>query len=245
MSIDHALVCHKGGYTITHHNALRDLNATLLREVCSDTSTEPPLQPLSGEGMELLTANCDQEARLDIKVIGYWCVGQEAFCDVRVFHPNASSYSSRSLKSIYPQHKQEKKRCYGQWVGDVERAAFTLLVFSSTGGMAIECTTFYKCLGSMIAKKRKLRYQYVITWLRCKITSTETINHGCQRVKGWHVCTLLIEFFCYTCKLPIILQASHTGACRKSYCNPTETYNRNSILIKYRIIFICQPVTSR
>ena len=34
---------------------------TLLREVCPDTSTEPPLQPLSREVMELLTANRDQE----------------------------------------------------------------------------------------------------------------------------------------------------------------------------------------
>ena len=63
---------------ITWHNALRDLTATLLSEVCPDTSTEPPLQPLSGEGLELLTANCDQEARLDIKALRFWCAGQEA-----------------------------------------------------------------------------------------------------------------------------------------------------------------------
>ena len=59
--------------------------------------------------------------------------------------------------------------CYGQRVRDVERAAFTPLVFSSTGGMAAECKTSYKRLGSMIAEKRKLRYQHVVTWLSCKI----------------------------------------------------------------------------
>ena len=133
MSVDHAHVCHKGGYTITQHNALRDFTATLLSEVCPDTSTEPPLQPLSEEGMELLTANCDEEARLDIKVLGFWCAGQEAFFNIRAFHQNASFYSSRTLKSIYRQHKQEKKRCYGQRVRDVERAAFTPLVFCSLG----------------------------------------------------------------------------------------------------------------
>ena len=137
MSVDHALVCHKGGYTIIRHNALRDLTETLLREVCPNTSTEPSLQPLSGEGLELSTANRDQEARLDIRASGFWRVGQEAFFDVRVFHPNASSYRSKTLKSIYRQHEQEKKRCYGQRVRDVERAAFTPLVFSSTGGMAM------------------------------------------------------------------------------------------------------------
>ena len=42
-SVEHALVCHKGGHTITHHNALCELTVTPLREVCPDTSTEPPL----------------------------------------------------------------------------------------------------------------------------------------------------------------------------------------------------------
>ena len=108
----------KGGYTITRHNA------TLLREVCPDTSTEPPLQPLSGEGMELLTAKNDQEARLDIKALGFWHMEQEEFFNVRIFHPNASSYSSKTLKNIYREHEQEKNRCYGKRVHDIERAAF-------------------------------------------------------------------------------------------------------------------------
>ena len=55
--------------------------------MCPDISTEAPLQPLSGEGMELLTANCDQEARLDIKALGFWHVRQESFFDL-----NALSY---------------------------------------------------------------------------------------------------------------------------------------------------------
>ena len=80
-------------------------------------------------------------------------------------------------------HEQEKKRCYGQRVRDVERAAFTPLIFSSTGGMASECTTFFKRLSSMLAEKRKMRHQHVITWLRCK-TSFTLLRPSIMTIKG-------------------------------------------------------------
>ena len=78
MSVNHALVCHNGGH-IFRHNAARDLMETLLREVCPSTMAKTPLQPLSGEGLELLTANHDQEARLDIKALGFWRVDKRHF----------------------------------------------------------------------------------------------------------------------------------------------------------------------
>ena len=40
------------------------------------------------------------DAHLDIKTIGFWCRGQDAYFDVRVFYPNASSYHSLSLISV-------------------------------------------------------------------------------------------------------------------------------------------------
>ena len=79
MSVNHALVCHKGGYTIFRHNAAHDLMETLLREVCPSTLAKPPLQPLSGEGLELLTVNRNQETRLDIKALGFWRVDKRHF----------------------------------------------------------------------------------------------------------------------------------------------------------------------
>ena len=35
-SVDHALVCMLGGYTIMRHNEVRNMEAELLREVCRD-----------------------------------------------------------------------------------------------------------------------------------------------------------------------------------------------------------------
>ena len=46
-SIDHTLICKKGGYVSMRHNNLRDLNAELQREVCRDVVVEPPLLPIN------------------------------------------------------------------------------------------------------------------------------------------------------------------------------------------------------
>ena len=48
-SVDHALSCVNGGYSVMRHNELRDFTASVLQEVCKDVVLEPPLQPISGE----------------------------------------------------------------------------------------------------------------------------------------------------------------------------------------------------
>ena len=65
----HALTCSKGGFTITRHE-IRDLMASLMREVCTDVEVEPRLQPLSGEVFLRSSANRDPEAQLDVKARG-------------------------------------------------------------------------------------------------------------------------------------------------------------------------------
>lgn len=136
MTADHALVCHKGGYPSIQHNEIHNFAATLLSEVCSNTATEPTMQPLSGEDFHHQSANCEQEARADIRATGFWRERQDALFDVRAFHPDASSYISRSLGSIYCQNELGKKRSYGQRVRDVKWGAFTPLMVSSTGSIA-------------------------------------------------------------------------------------------------------------
>ena len=69
-NIEHALSCPNGAFPTIRHNDIRDFTAELMSEVCHDVSTEPPLQPLSGESLSLRTANQDVGARLDIKASG-------------------------------------------------------------------------------------------------------------------------------------------------------------------------------
>ncbi len=83
----------------------------------------------------------------------FWFAAQDASFDARVFHPNVPSNSSRTIKAAYKKHEDENKRAYGQRVRDNEQGVFTPLVFSTTGGLGQEATTFYKRLADMLAWK--------------------------------------------------------------------------------------------
>ena len=130
-----------GGFPTIRHNELQDLTASLLTEVCHNVATEPRLQPLSGESLAYRSAITSNEARLDIRATGFWTAAQDAYFDVRVFHPNAPSNSSGSISTAYKKHEDIKKQAYGQRVREVEHGVFTPLVFSTTGGMGQEATT--------------------------------------------------------------------------------------------------------
>ena len=45
--INHTLNCKLGGYVTMRHNNIRDLEASLLREVCRDVKVEPELLPIA------------------------------------------------------------------------------------------------------------------------------------------------------------------------------------------------------
>ena len=70
------------------------------------------------------------------------------------------------LPAIYHRQESEKKRQYSQRVKEVEHGVFTPLVFSTTGGMARECSTFYRRLADMISIKQDKLYSLVVSWLR-------------------------------------------------------------------------------
>ena len=169
-SITHAMTCPMGGFPTIRHNELRDLTASLITEVCHNVATEPRLQPLSGESLAYRSAITSNEVRLDIRATSFWTAAQDAYFDVRVFHPNAPSNSSGSISTAYKKHEDIKKRAYGQRVREIEDGVFTSLVFSTTGGMGQEATTFYKRLEDMIAQKQQKPYSIVINWLRCKLS---------------------------------------------------------------------------
>ena len=100
--------CPHGGYPSIRHNEVRDLTASLLREVCNDVVVEPQLQPLEGEILHGRTCNRHDDARLDVSMRGFW--GERfgrAFVDVRVFCPFAQSNCS-SLQGVYKKHEGEK-----------------------------------------------------------------------------------------------------------------------------------------
>ena len=68
---DHQMICRQGGYVSLRHNELRDLTASLLKKVCNDVQTEPPLQQVTGERLPR-SANREDGAR---RRQGTWFLG--------------------------------------------------------------------------------------------------------------------------------------------------------------------------
>jgi hypothetical protein len=171
-TIDHTMICKKGGFITHRHNELRDVTAEMLSEVCHDVNTEPELTALTGEHLNRRTANSSDEAKVDISARGFWIRGQRAFFDVRVFHPFAQSYRNRNLHAIHRQHEQEKRRTYGERILQIEMGSFTPLIFSTSGGIASNSETakFYVRLAELIADKRDNTKNEVMTWVRCRIS---------------------------------------------------------------------------
>ena len=107
-TVDHAMICKRGGLVIQRHNEIRDLQAELLDMVRYDVQVEPALQPITGKELARGTSQAP-DARLDVHCRGFWERQRAAFFDIRVFHPNADSYRDLSPKQIYRIHENEKK----------------------------------------------------------------------------------------------------------------------------------------
>ena len=131
-------MCPAGGYPSARHNVLRDLLAAALGEVGSDVELEPRLLPLTDESLPFRTCNRDAEAQVDIRARGFWTRQQEAFFDVRVTHPKASLLSCSEVRSQLLSHERAKKRQYASRIIQVDRGAFTPLVFATNGQCAPE-----------------------------------------------------------------------------------------------------------
>ena len=166
--LQHALSCKKSGFVTIRHNQVRNITATLLNEICNDVQIEPQLQGLSGEHFDAKTANKHEDARLDISARGFWCSGEKALFDVRVFNPIASRYRNTPLSKCYTINENEKKKQYNERLLQVEHGSFTPLVMLSNGGFGRECGRFYSKLAEQIAEKRKQPYSIISSWIKRK-----------------------------------------------------------------------------
>ena len=192
------MVCPHGGMTIRRHNEIRDITADWLSEVCSETEKEPELQPVTGESIHPQSANTKEEARADIKSKGFWYRQQNAFFDIRVFHPNALSYRNTSISALYRNQEQMKKREYGDRIREIEHGSFTPLIFSTTGGLGKEATVAYRRIAELLSEKRKSKYCDTLAWMRCCLSfaliraaiscirSTRKCSRPARKIKIWN-----------------------------------------------------------
>ena len=137
-----------------------------MEEVCHDVKIEPSLIPTENDKIQGTSAD---GARCDISARGVWQNYEKTFFDVQVTHPNAESYMRKPLKSLYKECEANKKRKYNDRVVNIERASFTPLVFSTTGGMSPECEKLNKRLAVLISLKKKQKYSHVIADIRTRL----------------------------------------------------------------------------
>ena len=169
--VNHMLICKRGGYTSYRHDAIKEVEAEFLREVCKDVSTEPHLLPVEPKNFRT-SANTGDQARLDIVATGLWGPFERTFFDVRVTHPNAPSYDSMTPQQLYKHHEAEKKRQYNNRVLEVEKASFCPLVYSTSGGVGPECKAYHRRVVQLISEKRREDYASVMNYVRTKIRFT-------------------------------------------------------------------------
>ena len=103
--------CKKGGFVHAWHDEIRNIQATLLKEICNVVEREPHLQPVTGEVFTGST-NTGDEVRLDLKARGFWRRGQVTFFDTRITHPNPPTSKNQTVEQIYHRNEQEKERQY-------------------------------------------------------------------------------------------------------------------------------------
>ena len=158
-SVDHAFDCPRGGFPSIRHNELRDITASLMKEICHNVTIEPILQPLSGETLHPRSAIADDNARSDVRAEGFWdCRRQDAYFDVKVFNPTAAAYRNKTLQSCYRQLEAGKRHEYQDRILNVEHGSFSPLIFSATGGMGPTASVVFKRLASLLSAKRDELY---------------------------------------------------------------------------------------
>lgn len=167
-TVDHCLICKLGGYVSLRHDSLKKTTALLLEQVCKDVVDEPGLLNVTTEQLPRGT-NTKDGARLDTSVRGFWTPLDRAFTDIRVLHPQALSNCNKNLFQMYRSHECEKKRKYNARVLQIEKASFTPLVFSTTGGMGAEADRFYKHLAAKISMKSGQRYSDTVAFIRRRL----------------------------------------------------------------------------
>ena len=99
----------------------------------------------------------------------------------RITHAPANK--NTTISKCYRKHEAEKKRAYEQRILEVEQSTFTPLIFSATGGMAKQSTTFYKRLASLLADKWEHSYSSTLSWLRC-LLSFSLLRSAIQCIRG-------------------------------------------------------------
>ena len=100
---------------------------------------------------------------------GVWSQFERSFYDIRVTHPNCLSNIGKPVADIYVEHQKAKKSEYQERVLQSEKASFTPLIFTTSGGMGPECTILYKRIAELTSSRKNEHYSSVMNYIRTRL----------------------------------------------------------------------------
>ena len=161
-SLDHFLICRKGGLITQHHNEIRDAIGDLASLVGSCVKREPIVKNAHDDDSgEVLIA--------DLCVRGVWLSQVEALFDIRIIDTDAQSYLGRSPTQVMSFAENEKKRKYLD-AAAARRAHFTPLCFSVDGVASSEAASFLKRLAYCLSAHWERSYADIMYWIRAQLS---------------------------------------------------------------------------
>ena len=160
-SLDHFLVCRKGGLIIQRHNEIRHAIGDLAALAWSSVKREPIVKEAhDGDSSDVLVA--------DLCIRGVWLPQAEALFDIRIIDTDAQSYLSQPPASVILTAENEKKRKYLD-ASVARRAHFTPLCFSVDGVAGSEAASFLRRLAICLSSRWERSFADVIFWIRARL----------------------------------------------------------------------------
>ena len=179
-TIDHTMICMRGGFVILQH-----LEGELLNMVCKDVATEPLLQDVEGEQLTW-GSNKAQDARLDIHVNGFWKPSDQPLLMsgflTRMLNPIETS--SCSVYMIMRKSVNNQVEC-----SILNMENWPLWFLQQLVEMGMECLNYHSRLAQLIAIKKGEDYAKTITSFALLISTLLRLTATRTTVrKSWNFC---------------------------------------------------------
>ena len=95
---------------------------------------------------------------------------ERTLLDFRVFNSLAPSNATLSVTQALDKHEQEKKRCYGERVTQVEKCSFTPVVLSTSGVMGNEADRLFKQIARRLSTRTRQSYDDCIRYILQRVS---------------------------------------------------------------------------
>ena len=158
-SLDHFLICKKGGLIVQRHNEIRDAIGDLAALLWGQVKREPVVTEDCTDGETLIA---------DLGVRGVWSPQSEALFDIRVIDTDAQSYLSQAPDLVLFRAEAEKKQKYSA-AATARRAHFTPLCFTVDGLAGSEAACFLRRLAGGLSYRWDRSYSEVLCWIRTRL----------------------------------------------------------------------------